>query len=746
VHAARLGVDASCVARDPAAVKGPRAIVVLAAALGSAAAQQWTFLDGPAYSGRMHAFDLSRSRVVALGDEGTLWEFAGTQLLHRATSGPLPPPRSHGVFVFDPARRRVLMFGGRTGLTALGDTWIWDGAVWTPLLAGPQPPARSFASATFDAVRGRVLMQGGQVPLLGVLDDTWEHDGAAWTRRQPATRPGFNTGPMAFDLVRGKAVLMMSTGLAGAPLETWEWDGNDWSRRATTGPATNTSASLAYDLVRARTVLFGGIGIGNEIWEWDGAAWTRTTVPNAPSRIDAAIHFDVLAGTVQIFGGFDFVAAAAGTMQGSARTDAYAWDGAALVRLHGDLRPPTRYGHILVGDAARGDVVLFGGMRQQAPVAETWTWNGNAWTERQPAASPSARTFAAATFDAGSARVLLFGGFAAGAMLGDLWAWDGATWTLVDTGTGPRPRSSAGLAHDAVRGTTVLFGGSVAPSVSSVRNDTWEWNGTAWTQRTSPAAPSPREGAAMAYDPVRARIVLFGGRDGPTAQDQFADTWEWNGASWTPVQVPLPPPPPLLMPSLTFDAPSGTMMLVGTIIVGQSAVTHVWRYDGGTWTQVGTAANTRLGCPCALDPVRDRIVAAQGAVLAEFATTPASVTAFGAGCGAPVPQLTVRTRPRIGDPGFGFEARSGPGQAVLFGVAFGQAAVPVGHGCTLLLGGATVVRLAAANVLGSAEIVTPLPAVPALRGVALVAQAAVLDAAAAGGFRLSPGLQISVGD
>jgi hypothetical protein len=33
----------------------------------------------------------------------------------------------------------------------------------------------------------------------------------------------------------------------------------------------------------------------------------------------------------------------------------------------------------------------------------------------------------------------------------------------------------------------------------------------------------------MAYDPARARTVLFGGYDG---QRNFNDTWEFDGSAW----------------------------------------------------------------------------------------------------------------------------------------------------------------------------------------------------------------------
>ena len=36
---------------------------------------------------------------------------------------------------------------------------------------------------------------------------------------------------------------------------------------------------------------------------------------------------------------------------------------------------------------------------------------------------------------------------------------------------------------------------------------------------------------AMTYDPLRERVVLFGGQAGP-ASPMLGDTWEWDGKQW----------------------------------------------------------------------------------------------------------------------------------------------------------------------------------------------------------------------
>ena len=83
------------------------------------------------------------------------------------------------------------------------------------------------------------------------------------------------------------------------------------------------------------------------------------------------------------------------------------------------------------------------------------------------------------------------------------------------------------MVRDPVRGRILLFGGKDA---AGELGDTWEWDGVGWTQLQPSVTPSLRAGHAMAFDPVRQRIVLFGGRRGASS---LGDTWEWDGSGWT---------------------------------------------------------------------------------------------------------------------------------------------------------------------------------------------------------------------
>ena len=122
--------------------------------------------------------------------------------------------------------------------------------------------------------------------------------------------------------------------------------------------------------------------------------------------------------------------------------------------------PPARAGMGMAYDAAREQVVLFGGVDCSLgnEFNDTWVWDGTTWTQVFPATSPSARE-STMTYDAARGRIVLFGGRVNGIVLNDTWTWDGTTWTEQHPSTVPPVRDNPGLAYDAQRGKVVMFSG-----------------------------------------------------------------------------------------------------------------------------------------------------------------------------------------------------------------------------------------------------------------------------------------------
>ena len=94
------------------------------------------------------------------------------------------------------------------------------------------------------------------------------------------------------------------------------------------------------------------------------------------------------------------------------------------------------------------------------------------------------------------------------------------TWSLVDIGAGPRPssRSEHVAVYDPVEDRMVVFGGQ------NQTNETWllSLSGeSTWSPMTSTPTPTGRKDAVSVYDSARRRMILFGGYD----NNYLNDVW-----------------------------------------------------------------------------------------------------------------------------------------------------------------------------------------------------------------------------
>lgn len=381
--------------------------------------------------------------------------------------------------------------------------------------------------------------------------------------------------------------------------------------------------------------------------------------------------------------------------------------------------------------------MVFGGRQYTRSGDDTWTWDGSDWTPRAAAATPSARYSPATTYDSASARCLLFGGLTdAGSALGDFWHWDGTAWQVLNV-PGPPARGGAAMVFDATRQVVVLFGGLDA--WVGLLGDTWEWDGARWAQRAPAVAPSPRAMPGMAYDPDRGRTLLFGG------YGHLRDTWAWDGARWSPVDSGTVPPS-MENTSMFFDGARSEVVLTGTSWRSTNRELQAWAHDGVEWRllEVFNEASLAVGrsCRAVLDAAADRILIHDDEQVHVLTRRPARVVALAAPCGSPAPRLATRTRPRVGEPAFGLEVATTPGALVLLGLSNTTTTIPIGSGCTLILGPGLLTVLSTADGRGLAS--APLPLLPILRGRTIVAQAGVL--LPGGTVALTNGLAITVGD
>ncbi len=176
-------------------------------------------------------------------------------------------------------------------------------------------------------------------------------------------------------------------------------------------------------------------------------------------------------------------------------------------------------------------------------------------------------------YDSTRKNVVLFGGiYNRSSLMQDTWTWDGHAWTQQHPAHSPSGRHGAALVDDPEMHAVLLFGGNQGGGAGE-QDDTWAWNGVDWTRQAPGHSPPAREGAAMSFDPVRHNVLLFGGMG-------LGDTWTWNGQDWTQAQ-PAQSPPARGYGRLAVNTAHGEAVLFG----GFEALRDTWTWDGVTWTQ-----------------------------------------------------------------------------------------------------------------------------------------------------------------
>ena len=144
----------------------------------------------------------------------------------------------------------------------------------------------------------------------------------------------------------------------------------------------------------------------------------------------------------------------------------------------------------------------------------------------------------------------------------------------------PGPRSGAAIAYDTLRQRAILFGGVGYWNGNEwvYDNSTWEWDGQDWIQINTPVSPSGRTLHAMAYDEKRQKVVMYGGQN---AGGYLADLWEYDGTTWRRL-CPVCNPAARYGHKMFFDLELQMILLYG----GQNdeiGYTEAWTWNGAIW-------------------------------------------------------------------------------------------------------------------------------------------------------------------
>lgn len=542
--------------------------------------ETWTF-DGTTWrqvcaaNGCVDAAAPMQGRVVAL-----VWD-ARRQVLVASLGG----FNGAELFEFAPLddaprwQRRVsgdfgegLGYSDSLGVVALSTSgfFAWDGAVASALCVdaactATAPVLGVGVRFAYDRAHDNFVVFGGSGPV--VCNDNAAHDIAASNGQAPPPDP--------------------------SPTTTHLFDGTRWTTPTpAVSPPGRSGHAMAWDEVRERVLLVGGDdcdclggaapnmtpGLPNDTWEWDGVTWEQVGTPrratgfvreNPPPLRDHQMVEAPRQGGVMVLGP---------QAQSLHVTDGDAWfvarndNGIIGERLANFATSPS------------GDIFGFGGGSVSSPgvlgnngppflaqiAANTVdvACTGNPGEIPRCAPPFGTRRFGAAAFHDGD-HFWIFGGndslsvapesgplgrdVAADRATNELWSWsptDGWQQHCTSGECGAVP--AARVLHRGVvdeNGNLVVFGGLVDDVNTS--NETWSFDGAAWSLIDSADTPPAREGHAMAFDAGRGVTVVAFGTDlgggrffagAPFADPStliphaipaaLSEVWELSGDGW----------------------------------------------------------------------------------------------------------------------------------------------------------------------------------------------------------------------
>jgi hypothetical protein len=450
----------------------------------------------------------------------------------------MPPPCQAGhVAVFDSLRNRLITYDGR----ASGDVWVLqlgtNGGWSLQRPAGTPPPKYDNIAAAYDPPGNRMLVIGGGH--VWALDLGGE---LAWSEVVAAgNAPGNGHLIVVFDPVRDRAIVY-----AQSSLKTWVLDLRDgpvWETLPAAGYPPLGEAAI-YDPVRDRIVLFARALGDNTCAVWTlslgvDPAWTRITPAGQAWGVQRPVAiYDPEGDRMILMGGAFPEYFMTGDVMALSLGGTPEWSCA----LPGDY-PLSRWCHAGVYDSRERRLIVQGGDRDFADskqLGDTWAVNLTgtpAWTPLT-VAPPAPRVDHAVAWDSKRHRMMVYGGYsstwgAGSSDLGDVGAYQGAEWAPFDVaGTPPDPRARASMVYDPVRDRLVVFGGSgpLGDLWALDLSDVPRWTPLAPTG----AAPTARAGHSAIYDPVQDRMIVFGGQ---TAEGFSDEVWSLDlaGGAWTQV-------------------------------------------------------------------------------------------------------------------------------------------------------------------------------------------------------------------
>lgn len=304
-----------------------------------------------------------------------------------------------------------------------------------------------------------------------------------------------------------------------------------------------------------------------------------------PVRFLMTTVWDPEAGRVLLYAGYDR----------TVRSELYSFDPATnrfeLIAADG---PPGRFAHTAIWNPDSSEMIVHGGASEggRGVLSDTWAYRpaDRAW--RLLSTAGPGRAHAAAVWDTENHRMLLFAGTPGNYQDRDdgLWSFDpvSARWTKLSAPNGPPPRYNHTATWDPVRNRMLVFGGWTGFRTDPNYNDLWAYapREGAWTRlATTPGGhPLGRLRHSAVWNTQADALWIFAGLGGGRLDDLWSyspatDLWKLEAEGVVPGRD---------RHAAAWDPRLNAMLVFGGGSQTCFFLSDVWRYSHspGEWTRI----------------------------------------------------------------------------------------------------------------------------------------------------------------
>lgn len=523
------------------------------------------------------------------------------------------------------------------------EVWRWNGTSWTQV-GGDS--LNSGWTTNFESVWS--MVNNGSVLFAALGDSTtdaevWRYNGTAWTKvGGDGVSSSWNTNyEQALSLTLVSTTLYVGTGNTATDAEVWRCTSctttPSWSQIGGDGlnSSWNTSYEGVYGLTNDGTNVYAGIGNSDgdgEVYRWNGTAWTKIG--------GDAVNSSWASAEGDIVHALQYVGSTLYAGVSDAAGNAYTWtyNGSSWTRMGGGgvnnswgfynlqsvetMTVSNGYLYAGTGVTVAGNALvwrfdgttwsmvggnglnsswavntfesvhsmvhyagnLYVGLGTSANDAEVWRYNGSTWTQVGGDSLNSGwTTNFEAVYALAADSTYLYAALGNSTTDAEVWRYNGSTWTKIG---GDGVGSSWNTSYETAYALGIYNGALVAGIGNSTGDaEVWSYNGSTWTKIGGDGVNSSWN---TSYEQVNAMISYNGALiAGIGTGTDDAEVWSYNGSTWTKIGGD----------DVNSSWTAGTYENVRSLVmyngdlyaaVGDTAGDgEVWRYSGGSWSQLG---------------------------------------------------------------------------------------------------------------------------------------------------------------